>query len=110
MTKEDFLIDIAEAGKSGKAVVIVTEGTDENGELSVSTFVASGSTDTKELATGFSQIDWTGRVPVDEVWGEWQRFYDTPEDAEVYGFDLEDGKVQVGIFNMSPGEACSRLK
>lgn len=62
-----------------------------------------------EMMSTFLQLPWKGRVPANEVWGEWQYFYNTQEDAEVYALDLEDGKIQMSILNITIKEAQKKL-
>lgn len=105
MTQEDFALDIINANKKGKAVVFVIESSD--GEVEV--WTNSDRANFVGMASMLLQTKWTGRVPASEVWGEWQHFYDSPDEAEVYGYELEDGVIQVGILDISIAEAQKRL-
>ena len=104
MTKEDFFLDVANANRRGQAVMIVVEHPE-----GVDIITNSDRTDFISMMPTFMNIPWKGRVPADQVWGEWACFYDTPEEAEVYGLELEDGKIQMGILNVSIDEAGRRL-
>lgn len=104
MTKADFFLDVVNADRRGQAVIIVVEH-----EEGVDIISNSDHTDFINMMPTFMELPWKGRVPADEVWGDWSYFYDMPEEAEVYGLELEDGKIQMGILDMSIDEALKRL-
>ncbi len=92
MTKEDFLIDIHQAVLDRKRIYLIML-CEETGEYDVIT----NSDESTDLPSILSQLPFTGRVYREDVLPEWYDFVENVEDTEIYGFELEDGKVQVAI-------------
>lgn len=92
MTKEDYLIDIHQAVLDRKRIYIILflEETDEYD-------VMTNSDESTGLPSILSELPFTGRVYQEDVFPEWYDFVENVEETEIYGFDLEDGKVQVAI-------------
>ena len=92
MTKEDFLIDIHQAVLDRKRIYLIML-CEETGEYDVIT----NSDESTDLPSILSQLPFTGRVYREDVFPEWYDFVENVEDTEIYGFELDDGKVQVAI-------------
>ncbi len=92
MTKEDYLIDIHQAVLNRKRIYIILflEETDEYE-------VITNSEESTDLPSILSELPFTGRVYQEDVFPEWYDFVENIEETEIYGFELEDGKVQVAI-------------
>jgi hypothetical protein len=92
MTKEDYLIDIHQAVLDRKRIYIILflEETDEYE-------VIINSDKSTDLPSILSELPFTGRVYQEDVFPEWYDFVENIEETEIYGFELEDGKVQVAI-------------
>lgn len=92
MTKEDYLIDIHQAVLNRKRIYIILflEETDEYE-------VITNSDESTDLPSILSKLPFTGRVYQEDVFPEWYDFVENIEETEIYGFELEDGKVQVAI-------------
>ena len=88
MTKEDFLIDIHQAVLDRKRIYLIML-CEETGEYDVIT----NSDESTDLPSILSQLPFTGRVYREDVLPEWYDFVENVEDTEIYGFELEDGKL-----------------
>ena len=49
------------------------------------------------ILNAFQELPFTGRVYQEDVFDKGYEFLEDVEDAEIYGFELEDGSVQVAI-------------
>ena len=92
MTQVDYLIEIHQAVLVSNRIYIIMlcEDTDDYD-------VITNSDESTDLPSILSQLPFTGRVYQEDVFPEWYDFVENVEDTEIYGFELEDGKVQVAI-------------
>ena len=94
MTKEDFFLDVVNANRRGQAVMIVVEHPE-----GVDIITNSDRTDFISMMPTFMDIPWKGRVPADQVWGEWACFYvfSLPKQPLPYRDDMDGKAVDIDI-------------
>ena len=92
MTKEDLLIDIHQAILNRKRVYIIMycKDTDEFD-------VVANSDESTDFPSILSELPFTGRVYKEDIFPKWYEFVENVEETDIYGFELEDGCVQVAI-------------
>ena len=40
-----------------------------------------------------------GHIPISKAFKEWEDYFENLDEAEIYGFDLEDGEMQMAILD-----------
>ena len=93
-TKEDFLLDVRAAIKRNQVVVMMlyNSETDEFCEMSNVYGI-----DFDEMLADFMEMPFIGHIPVSKAFEEWQDYFENPDEAEIYGFELDDGEMQMAI-------------
>ena len=93
-TKEDFLLDVRAAIKRNQVVVMMlyNSETDEFCELSNGYGI-----EFDDMLSKFLEMPFIGHIPISKAFEEWQDYFENPDEAEIYGFELEDGEMQMAI-------------
>ena len=95
-TKEDFLLDVRAAIKRNQVVLMMLHNT-ETGELSE---LSNGyGIDFDEILADFMEMPFLGHIPVSKAFEEWKDYFENLDEAEIYGFELEDGILQMAILD-----------
>ena len=94
-TKDDYLIELYQAVEQRKQILIMMycEDTEEMEIITNSDDID----DCKGILNAFQELPFTGRVYQEDVFDKWYEFLEDVKNAEIYGFELEDGSVQVAI-------------
>ena len=95
-TKEDFLLDVREAIKRNQVVLMMlyNSETDEFCEMSNGYGI-----DFDEMLSEFLEMPFIGHIPISKAFEEWQDYFENPDEAEIYGFELDDGEMQMAILD-----------
>lgn len=93
-TKEDFLLDVRAAIKRNQAVKIMlyNSETGDFGELSNGYGI-----DFDDMLAKLLEMPFIGYIPISEAFEEWKDYFENPDEAEIYGFELDDGEMQMAI-------------
>lgn len=95
-TKEDFLLDVRAAIKRNQVVMMMLHNT-ETGEFSE---LSNGyDIDFDEILADFMEMPFIGHIPVSKAFEKWKDYFENPDEAEIYGFELEDGEMQMTILD-----------
>lgn len=94
MTKEDFILDVREAVKRNQVVLIMIHST-ETDEFGIWSNAEGCEFDS--ILSALVEMPFTGRVSSTEAFEEWEEYVEDTALAEIYGFELEDGSVQMSI-------------
>ena len=95
-TREDFLLDVRAAVKRNQVVVMMLHNT-ETGEFGV--WSNSFDCDFDDVLSSFLEMPFIGHIPVSDAFEEWGEYYENLDEAEIYGFELEDGIVQIALLD-----------
>ena len=95
-TKEDFLLDFRAAIKRNQVVLMMLHNT-ETGEFSE--YSNGYGIDFDEILSDFTEMPFIGHIPISKAFEEWQDYFENPDEAEIYGFELDDGEVQMAILD-----------
>lgn len=92
--RNNFLLEVRAAIKRNQVVVIILYNADEDEYLE-----ASNGYDTRfdDIIKSFCEIPFLGRISPQDAFESWEKYFDDVALAEIYGFELEDGSVQVAI-------------
>ena len=55
--------------------------------------------DFDEILSDFTEMPFIGHIPISKAFEEWQDYFENPDEAEIYGFELDDGEVQMAILD-----------
>lgn len=94
MDKEDLMIDIHQAAKNGREVVMMVSGGEDDG---FSVWRTGDGTEAVAVLKAFLKMPFKGRIKPNEAFDDWEDYVPDTDSAEIYGFSLEDGEVQICI-------------
>ena len=94
--KIDFLLDVRAAVKSNQVIVMILYNQEENEYLTMSN---GYDTQFDEVLKGFCEMPFLGRISPLDAFEGWNEYFDDVALAEIYGFELEDGMVQIAILD-----------
>lgn len=94
--RNNFLLDVRAAVKRNQVVMMILYN-DEDGEYAE--FSNSYGQDFDEVLSGFLKLPFLGRVSPQDAFEQWEDYFDDVALAEIYGFELEDGMVQMAILD-----------
>lgn len=93
-TKEDFLLDVRAAIKRNQVVMMLLYNS-ETGDLVE--YSNGYDIDFDEALASFVDMPFIGHIPIQKAFKEWGDYFENPDEAEIYGFELDDGEVQMAI-------------
>ena len=94
--KINYLLSIRSAVKNNQVVIIILY--DSNND-EYTTVCNNYGIDFDEVLAEFNEMPFVGRISPQDAFDKWGDYYDDPAIAEIYGFELEDGKVQISILD-----------
>lgn len=94
--KIDFLLAVRAAVKRNQVVIIILYNSEDDEYCEVSNGYGI---DFDEVLSSFNEMPFLGRISTTEAFANWQNYYDDLALAEIYGFELEDGMVQMSILD-----------
>lgn len=93
-TKENFLLDVRAAIKRNQVVMMMLYNS-ETGDFAE---LSNGyGIEFDDMIVKFMEMPFIGHIPVQRAFKEWEDYYENPDEAEIYGFELDDGEVQMAI-------------
>lgn len=92
--KSDFLLDLRDAIDKKQKVVLIMWSHEDDEWLSL---MPGDKTESNDILNTLSSLPFLGKMSPDDVFKMWEEYYDDTVLAEVYGFELEDGEVQISI-------------
>ena len=93
-TKEDFLLDVRAAIKENRVVIMMLYNAETDDFCVLSNGYGIGFDD---MLAEFMEMPFIGHIPISKAFEEWQDYFESPDEAEIYGFELEDGEMQMAI-------------
>ena len=94
--RNDFLLEVRTAIKRNQVVVIILYNADED-EYAV--FSNGYDANFDDIVMTFCEMPFLGRVSPLDIYEQWEDYFDDPALGEIYGFELEDGMVQMAILD-----------
>lgn len=94
--RNNFLLDVRVAVKRNQVVVIILYNSDENEYLTMSNGYGI---EFDDVLKSFCEMPFLGRITPEKVFEGWEEYFDDVALAEIYGFELEDGMVQIAILD-----------
>lgn len=95
-TKEDFLLDVRAAIKRNQVVMMMLYNS-ETGDFAE--YSNGFGIDFDEMLASFMEMPFIGHIPVSKAFVEWKDYFDNLDEAEIYGFELDDGEMQMAILD-----------
>ena len=92
--RDDFLLEVRAAIKRNQVVVMILYNAEKD-EYAV--FSNGYDADFEEIVKAFCDMPFLGRVEPQDIYEQWEDYFDDPVLGEIYGFELEDGMVQIAI-------------
>lgn len=101
--RNNFLLEVRAAVKRNQVVVMILYNSEEDEYLTMSN---GYDIEFDEVLKTFCEMPFLGRISPADVFEEWDEYFDDRALAEIYGFELEDGQVQIAIldFFVMPSE------
>lgn len=94
--KIDFLLAVRAAVKRNQVVIIILYNSEDDEYCVVSNGYGI---DFDEVLSSFNEMPFLGRISTTDAFDNWHDYYDDLALAEIYGFELEDGMVQMSILD-----------
>jgi hypothetical protein len=94
--RADFLLELRAAIKRNQVVVMIMYNSEEN---KYGVWSNGYDTDFEEILNAFCEMPFMGRVSPLDYFVQWEDFFEDPALHEIYGFELEDGMVQIAILD-----------
>jgi hypothetical protein len=95
-SKEDFLLVVRAAIKKNQIVLMMLHNI-ETGEFAE--YSNDYGIDFDEILSDFTEMPFIGHIPISKAFEEWQDYFENPDEAEIYGFELDDGEMQMAILD-----------
>lgn len=92
--RNNFLLDVRAAVKRNQVVVMILYNSDEDEYLTMSN---GYDIEFDEVLKSFCEMPFLGRITPEKAFEGWEEYFDDVALAEIYGFELEDGLVQIAI-------------
>ena len=100
--RDDFLLEVRAAIKRNQVVVMILYNAEED-EYAV--YSNGYDADFEDVLKAFCEMPFLGRVEPLDIFEQWEDYFDDPALGEIYGFELEDGMVQMAILEYYIKEA-----
>ncbi len=94
--RNNFLLDVRAAVKRNQVVVMVIYNSEEDDYITMSNGCGMDIDDTLKT---ICELPFLGRISPEDAFGDWEEYFDDVALAEIYGFELEDGLVQIAILD-----------
>ena len=94
--RNNFLLDVWAAMRRNQVVVIIVYNSEENDYFIMSN---KHCTDFDETVKTFCELPFLGKISPQDTFEDWGEYFDDVALAEIYGFELEDGMVQIAILD-----------
>lgn len=92
----DFLLEVRTAIKRNQVVVMILYSAADDDYVAMSNGYGI---EIDEVLKFFCEMPFIGRVSPQDAFERWNDYYDDVESAEIYGFQLDDGQVQISILD-----------
>jgi hypothetical protein len=94
--RNNFLLDVRAAVKRNQVVVMLLYNAEEDKCLAMSNGYGI---EFDEVLKTFCEMPFLGRITPKNAFEGWEEYFDDVALAEIYGFELEDGMVQIAILD-----------
>ena len=94
--RNNFLLDVRAAVKRNQVVVMILYNSEKDDYLIMRNGLFS---DFDDVLKSFCEMPFLGRIKPDDAFKGWDAYFDDVALAEIYGFELEDGSVQIAILD-----------
>lgn len=91
--RNNFLLELRSALKRNLVVVMILYNSEKDEYLTMSN---GNDTNFDDVLNSFCELPFLGSIKPQDAFKEWKEYVDV-EDVEIYGFELEDGMVQISI-------------
>lgn len=92
--RNNFLLDVRAAVKNNQVVVIMAYNSEEDEYFTMSN---KQGMDIDDTLNTFCELPLLGRISPMDAFKGWEEYFDDVAFAEIFGFELEDGLVQIAI-------------
>ena len=90
----DFLLEVRNAIIQKKNIILMTNNSDDGNWCVMS---PGEETELNALLEPLCKLPFLGRIQPKDAFGMWEEYYEDVALADIYGFELDDGLVQVSI-------------
>ena len=94
--RNNFLLDVRAAVKRNQVVVMILYNSEKDDYLIMRNGLFS---DFDDVLESFCEMPFLGRITPEDAFKGWDAYVDDVALAEIYGFELEDGMVQITILD-----------
>lgn len=105
--RNNFLLEVRAAVKRNQVIVMILYNSEEDEYLTMSNGYGI---EFDDALNAFCEMPFLGRIAPEDVFEDWEEYFDDFALAEIYGFELEDGIVQIAILDyyISPSEETEK--
>ena len=100
--RNNFILEVRSAIKRNQVVVMILYNAEED---KYAVFSNSYDANFDDIIKAFLEMPFLGRVDPLDIFEQWEDYFDDPALGEIYGFELEDGMVQMAILEYYIKEA-----
>lgn len=100
--RNDFLLEVRAAIKRNQVVVMILHNAEED---KYAVYSNGYDANFEDIVKAFCEMPFLGRVKPLDIFEQWEDYFDDPALGEIYGFELEDGMVQMAILEYYIKEA-----
>jgi hypothetical protein len=94
--KNNFLLDVWAAMRRNQVVVMILYNAEENEYFIMRNDFC---TDFDDTIKTFCELPFLGKISPQDTFEDWDEYFDDVALADIYGFELEDGQVQIAILD-----------
>ena len=94
--RNDFVLEVCAAIKRNQVVVMILYNAEED---EYAEFSNGYDANFEDIVKAFCEMPFLGRVSPLDTFEQWEDYFDDPALGEIYGFELEDGMVQIAILD-----------
>ena len=100
--RNNFILEVRSAIKRNQVVVMILYNAEED---KYAVFSNGYDANFDDIIKAFLEMPLLGRVDPLDIFEQWEDYFDDPALGEIYGFELEDGMVQMAILEYYIKEA-----
>ena len=92
--RNNFMLEVRAAVKRNQVVIMILYNSEEDEYFTMSNGYGI---EFDDVLKTFCEMPFLGRITPENAFEDWEEYFDDVALAEIYGFKLEDGMVQIAI-------------
>lgn len=92
--RSDFLLNLRDAIDKKRLVVLIAWSKEDD---EWSAFLPGDKAESDAILNTIETLPFIGKMTLEDAFEMWDDYYDDTALAEIFGFELEDGQIQISI-------------